>query len=228
MANNLIPGICGQDGIYVPGSGSCDECDRLAQEFEEARKEAVEAAHDSQEFAGDAQRYANNAANSASSASTYRDQAQNYMGQAKDYRDQAKDYRDEAQQATASVMNYTTKRFIQDFTTSGVTSSLTFAPTGYAYLNTDAYSVYINGLRLNESEYTRSSNVITFNTPITESDQVIEVVVERFIDHSIEIDTTLTQAGKAADAKVVGDRFAVIDGWGLSVVNGKLCITYTA
>ena len=47
---------------------------------------------------------------------------------------------------------------------------------------------------------------------------------------SIGIDATLTQAGKAADAKKTGDEIAELKSGfsklGLSVVDGKLCITY--
>ena len=47
---------------------------------------------------------------------------------------------------------------------------------------------------------------------------------------NVTIDSTLTQEGEAADAKAVGDEIAGVkrdlDDLGLSVVNGKLCITY--
>lgn len=45
------------------------------------------------------------------------------------------------------------------------------------------------------------------------------------------IDSTLTQAGKAADAKATGDAITDLNNdlskLGLSVVNGELCVTYT-
>ena len=48
---------------------------------------------------------------------------------------------------------------------------------------------------------------------------------------AFETDDTLTQPGAAADAKAVGDKFDEVEGdinsLGLSVVSGKLCITYT-
>ena len=60
--------------------------------------------------------------------------------------------------------------------------------------------------------------------------------VETWMDENIEpgaaavIDKTLTIDGAAADAKVVGDELADVkrdlNDLGLSVVDGKLCITY--
>lgn len=46
-----------------------------------------------------------------------------------------------------------------------------------------------------------------------------------------QVDSTLTMTGAAADAKAVGDAISELkdhlDGIGLSVVSGMLCVTYT-
>lgn len=62
MSIPMNPSICSDDPVYVPEYKYCNECDRLATEFEEARQEAVQAAADAQEFAADAKEAAENAA----------------------------------------------------------------------------------------------------------------------------------------------------------------------
>ena len=64
----MNPSMCGDDPIWVPSYKYCNECDRLAEEFEQARQEAVTAAGDAQEFAGNAENSANSASGSASDA----------------------------------------------------------------------------------------------------------------------------------------------------------------
>ena len=49
MSNNIRPDICGQEQIHVPPLQECDECDRLAQEFEQAKEDAIQAAADAEE-----------------------------------------------------------------------------------------------------------------------------------------------------------------------------------
>lgn len=62
MSIPMNPSMCSDDPVYVPSYKYCDECDRLATEFEEARQEAVQAAADAQEFAGEAKTAAETAA----------------------------------------------------------------------------------------------------------------------------------------------------------------------
>ena len=54
----MNPSMCGDDPIWVPEYKYCDECDRLAQEFEEARQEAINAAADAQRFVYDGEAWA--------------------------------------------------------------------------------------------------------------------------------------------------------------------------
>lgn len=167
MANGMS--ICGDDAIYVPPHGTCDECDRLAQEFEEARQEAVASAKDAKTYAEQAEESATEAGESATSA--------------KESADNAKVTLADTEAILEQVQSVQGQRFEQDYTTSGGSISvLTFNPSGYTYNETDRYSVYVNGLRLNENEYSRNKNIITLANPITETGQVISMVVDTSVD----------------------------------------------
>lgn len=74
----------------------------------------------------------------------------------------------------------TASRFTQEFSTTANQSVFTFAPTGYTYNALDIYSVYINGLRLPASQYSKNDNVVTVTTPISQANQIVEIVVDKF------------------------------------------------
>lgn len=71
------------------------------------------------------------------------------------------------------------------------TSQVTFNPPGYVYGSNDSYSIYINGLRLSDDEYTREDNVVTLPEPITQAGQKIEIVVDTYpglLDNAVRVD----------------------------------------
>lgn len=66
----------------------------------------------------------------------------------------------------------------------------------------DTLVVYINGLALNENEYTISGTNIVLTTPITTVGTKIQFIAYR---GEVTVDPTLSISGAAADAKVTGD-----------------------
>lgn len=84
---NLNPSICGENNIYVPptGTGGCDDCDRLAAEFEQAARDAANAAADAVSAANQAQSDASTASSSATSANSSATAAENSANEAAEY-----------------------------------------------------------------------------------------------------------------------------------------------
>ena len=222
---SLNPKICGQSPITLPGcdEGSCEA--QIAQAKAELREEFAESqSAQSEELRGEITQAKDEAIETASDydnatnkpsingVTLEGDKSTEDLGipvvtpEQAAAAEQAEQILNEAIETMNRVYTFEKKVFVQDFTTSGTTSTVTFNPTGYAYSDTDRYSVYINGLRLNEDEFTKNNNVITLVTPVTQSGQVIEVVVETYAP--LMTDTTLTVAGKAADAKATGDEIA--------------------
>lgn len=82
----------------------------------------------------------------------------------------------------------------QVFTTTSATVS-SFNVTDYIpsfKYTIDILEVYIDGLRLNENEYTQSQNKVTLTTPITHTGTEVEIVVYKSIDGS-DAESIITQ-----------------------------------
>lgn len=168
---NIKPSICGDNQIYAPGSGSCDECDRLAMEFEEAKEQAINAAADAQGLAETAQEAASRASEEASAAGVA-------MESTETYKTEVEALLEEARQILEQIRGAGLGKYSQTFTTTANQATFTFAPTGYTYAATDFYSVYVNGLKLTPQEFTKADNVITLNTPVSLAGQTVEVIAE--------------------------------------------------
>lgn len=163
MSNTIRPEICKQEQVYTPALEPCDECDRLAAEFEEARNEAVQAAADAIEASESAQASATIATEASEVASTSASSASESA--------------DLAQEALTTIQGMVKGQFIMDYETMGLTESITFTAEDYTYSAGDRYEVYINGLRLNKSEWSQNENVVTLETPITQANQIVEIIV---------------------------------------------------
>lgn len=180
MSTNITPEICGQESVYVPELDSCDECDRLAIEFENARAEAVAAASDAQTYAGQAAQSAADAEAVKSQVQTIAsDAVTNITNLASDTESAFNTYITQAREILEQIIGATISRHTQTFTSTANQSEFTFAPTGYTYNVTDYYTVYVNGLKLTPSEFTQNQNVITLATPISLAGQTVEIVVDR-------------------------------------------------
>ena len=95
----MNPSMCGDDPIWVPSYKYCNECDRLAEEFEEARKEAVDAAADAQDFRDAASESATNAATSERNASDSASDAAEAQRKAEDAQEAAETAQGKAEDA---------------------------------------------------------------------------------------------------------------------------------
>lgn len=87
----------------------------------------------------------------------------------------------QAVQALAEAESMATKRFTKRFVVSSQPiSEIEFSMSGYTYEPTHRYMVFVDGLKLNEGEYTLSNNVITFANPVSVVGSVIDIVVDSF------------------------------------------------
>lgn len=104
---------------------------------------------------------------------------------------QIREMLDEAIEVIDQATSLDRQQYTQTFVTTGTTSTVSFMPSGYVYNDSDVYSVYVNGLRLSDSEYTRNDSIITFTTPISGSGNVIQVVVDTYtgiLDNAVRVD----------------------------------------
>ena len=169
MSNNITPSICDEGSMYMPPIGECDECDRLATEFEQAKEDAIQAATDSQGYAEQSEA----AKQGAEAAQEGAEQAES---DSEHLRDSMLDILAEAEYILEQIHVALTGRLSQVFTTEANQSSFTFAPPGYIYEEGDYYEVYVNGLKLTPLEYTVSANVVNLVTPISLAGQTVEIL----------------------------------------------------
>ena len=155
--------------INLPEIGTCDECDRLAIEFEQAKQDALQAAADAQGYAEDSETAKQDAITAKQGAEDARDDSEELhqtmlgiLGQ--------------AQAILEQVRIAATGRLSQVFTTTANQSTFVFSPSGYTYSEGDYFEVYVNGLKLTSLEYTYERNVVTLTTPIMLADQTVEIL----------------------------------------------------
>lgn len=157
--------------IYVPKLPVCDECDRLAIEFEQALEASKAAAADAQESAENASTSATEAKNEADRAEDIKEDVQGIEVLMNEILAEAREILDQIRGAGFG-------RYSQTFTTIANQSEFNFDPQGYEYSVSDYYSVYVNGLKLRPDEFTRADNVVTLVTPISLANQKVEIVAE--------------------------------------------------
>ena len=80
--NDMTPNMCGEDMLYVPELDKCNECDRLAAEFEQALEDAKSAVVDASEEADRAKGYADD-------ANTYAQESLGYAEKSMEYAERA-------------------------------------------------------------------------------------------------------------------------------------------
>lgn len=177
---------------YAKSKGYTGTEDQYAQ----AMKDVTDAISESQQAAETATSAASTATDAAETASTKADQVNTALGR---------------------VVSLDSQRFSKSYSydASSTVTTLVFNPTNYSYNSSDEFSIYHNGSKLVDSDFsvaqttgaTTATITITGGLSVVNGD-VIEAVCDTYV--TMSTDTTLAVSGAAADSKTVGDEISGI------------------
>lgn len=96
------------------------------------------------------------------------------------------------------VISISNKRYVKDWDITDEQDEFEFTATDYTYNDSDTYEVFVNGLKLADSEFTRSENSVILNSSISGTGNTVEIIVttnlkgKGIADTELNDDYTLT------------------------------------